>query len=64
MGAELVGASSGLGYLILQSQNNNNSAEILIGMATIGVIGVLIDTAMRFIEGRADFTRTRSAHHE
>lgn len=50
MGAELIGASSGLGYLILQSQNNNNSAEILVGMVTIGLIGLAIDSAMRLAE--------------
>ncbi|WKB34721.1 ABC transporter permease [Terrilactibacillus sp. S3-3] len=41
--AELVGASSGIGYMIIQSQRMLNTANIFVGILTIGVIGLIFD---------------------
>ncbi len=41
--AELVGASSGIGYMIIQSQRMMNTSRIFVGILTIGFIGMIID---------------------
>lgn len=41
--AELVGASSGIGYMIIQSQRMLNTSNIFVGILTIGVIGLIFD---------------------
>ena len=49
IGAELVGAQSGLGFIIVNSEEARRPADIIVGMALIGVIGLLIDLAFRKI---------------
>jgi ABC-type nitrate/sulfonate/bicarbonate transport system permease component len=44
--AELVGASSGLGFLINDARSMLRTDTIIVGMLTIGIIGLLIDTAI------------------
>ena len=46
VGAELVIGKNGLGFLISQGQNNDSIATIFVGIATIGVLGILIDTVV------------------
>lgn len=41
--AELVGASSGIGFMIIQSQRMMNTSNIFVGILTIGLIGMIID---------------------
>ena len=41
--AELIASSKGLGYLILSSQENFRVPDIIVGILTIGVIGVIMD---------------------
>jgi len=50
--AELVAARSGLGYLISNGMEVLRSDYVLVGMVTIGVIGVLFDTVFRIIDRR------------
>lgn len=45
--AELVGASSGLGFLINDARNVLRTDYILVGMVTIGVMGLVIDLVIR-----------------
>lgn len=45
--AELVGANSGLGFLINDARSVLRTDIIVVGMLTIGVIGLVIDTAIR-----------------
>jgi len=56
VGAELIVASSGVGYLMVKGQAAISTATVMSGMLAIGVVGVLIDTALRraqlAIEGR------------
>lgn len=47
IGAELVGAQSGLGFIIVNSEEAQRPADIVVGMLLIGVIGMLIDLAFR-----------------
>ena len=50
--AELVGASSGLGFLINDARTVLRTDYVIVGMATIGLVGLLIDRAIRFIVAR------------
>lgn len=50
--AELVGANSGLGFLINDARSMLRTDVITVGMLTIGVIGLLIDTAIRILSRR------------
>jgi len=45
--AELVGATSGLGFLINDARTVLRTDYIIVGMATIGLVGLLIDTLLR-----------------
>jgi ABC-type nitrate/sulfonate/bicarbonate transport system permease component len=53
--AELVAAQSGLGYLIADGMEILRSDLVLVGMAVIGVLGVLIDSVFRIISNRYDW---------
>lgn len=48
--AELIAASSGLGYMITYYREVLRTDAIIVGMLTIGVIGLLMDIATRRIE--------------
>lgn len=50
--AEMVGASSGLGYLIWNGKSWNNTPQILAGMAGISATVLVIDWVFRRIERR------------
>lgn len=44
IGAELIAASAGLGYLIIDSQEMMRTDDVMVGILTIGLIGWLLDT--------------------
>jgi NitT/TauT family transport system permease protein len=48
--SELIGSTAGLGYLILDSRNLGLPSLAFMGMIVIGVIGYLLDAAMRWLE--------------
>ena len=49
--AEMIALHSGLGYLIIDSRNAGNRYDLVIaGMIIIGLIGLLLDGAMRLLE--------------
>ncbi len=50
--AELIAASSGVGYLIMDARQLSQSDVVLVGMITIGVIGKLMDSLIRRLERR------------
>jgi ABC-type nitrate/sulfonate/bicarbonate transport system permease component len=50
VGAELIVGKQGLGYLISQGQQNDSVATIVVGMATIGAIGALIDVVLQRLQ--------------
>jgi NitT/TauT family transport system permease protein len=51
--AELVAANSGLGYAILKAQRYLKTDTIFAGIILIGVIGLLMDQAFRWLHRRA-----------
>ena len=59
--AEMIALHSGLGYLIIDSRNAGNRYDLVVaGMIIIGLIGLLLDGAMRLLEGM-DSVRWRYA---
>jgi ABC transporter, permease protein len=49
VGAEMIAASSGLGYLILDAEELSRADRIFVGIFTIGICGVLIDRVFLFL---------------
>jgi NitT/TauT family transport system permease protein/taurine transport system permease protein len=47
--AELVGANSGLGFLINDARTVLRTDYVIVGMMTIGVVGLLIDRGVRML---------------
>jgi NitT/TauT family transport system permease protein len=59
--AEMIAVNSGLGFLIVDARNAGNRYDlVLAGMIAIGVIGLLLDLAMRSLEQMKSF-RWRSS---
>ena len=50
--AELVGASSGLGFLINDARTILRTDIVIVGMITIGLVGLVLDVLIRRITGR------------
>jgi ABC-type nitrate/sulfonate/bicarbonate transport system permease component len=53
IGAELIAATSGVGYLIVQGQGSFETSIVLAGMVSIGIVGVIIDALLRLASDRA-----------
>lgn len=49
IGAEMIAAGSGLGYLILDAQQMSRSDKVIAGIFVIGIVGVLCDKAFSFL---------------
>lgn len=47
---EMIGAQSGLGYLIIDARNNLRSDILVADIVIIGLIGLLLDTALKYSE--------------
>ena len=60
IGAELIVASSGIGYLIVKGQSNISTAIVMSGMIAIGIVGFAIDAALRRLEASIHRGRGRS----
>ena len=50
--AELIAASSGIGYLIMDARQLSQSDVVLVGMISIGVIGKVMDSLIKLLERR------------
>lgn len=48
--AELVAASSGVGYMISNARNFGQMDVVIIGMISIGIVGKIMDEALKLIE--------------
>ncbi len=59
VGAELIVASSGIGYLMVKGQSNISTPTVMAGMVAIGIVGYLIDVALRRVEARIHASRGR-----
>ena len=49
IGAEMIAADSGLGYLILDAQQMSRSDKVIVGIFVIGLVGLLCDKAFLWI---------------
>ena len=49
---EMVGAQSGLGFLIIDARNNLRADLLMAAILVIGVLGLLLDSAMSYAERR------------
>ncbi|GLU28083.1 ABC transporter permease [Brucella sp. NBRC 12950] len=52
VGAELIVASTGVGYMMVQGQGNLSTTTVMSGMIAIGLVGIAIDILLRGIEAR------------
>jgi NitT/TauT family transport system permease protein len=50
IGAELIVASTGIGFMMVQAQTNVSTPTVMTGMIAIGMVGYLLDTALRKLE--------------
>jgi len=50
--AELIGASSGIGHMIMDSQALLNTGQIIFGIIVIGVIGLISDFLFKALNRR------------
>ena len=46
MGAEMIAAASGIGYLILDSQEMGRIDRVFVGILTLGICGILLDRVL------------------
>ena len=54
IGAELIVASSGIGYLMVKGQSNISTAIVMSGMIAIGLVGAAIDVLLRGLQARIE----------
>jgi taurine transport system permease protein len=54
VGAELIVASTGVGYMMVQAQGAVSTPTVMSGMIAIGLVGVAIDVALRAFEARVN----------
>jgi taurine transport system permease protein len=59
VGAELIVASSGIGYLLVRGQANISTSIVMSGMIAIGLVGFAIDALLRMLERRINRRRGR-----
>jgi len=50
--AEMVRSSEGVGWVIVSGMESNNMQQIMVGIVTIGVVGLLLTSVLRRIEAR------------
>ena len=54
IGAELIVASSGIGYLMVKGQSNISTAIVMSGMIAIGLVGASIDILLRGLQAKIE----------
>jgi NitT/TauT family transport system permease protein len=59
VGAELIVASSGIGYLLVKGQASISTSTVMSGMLAIGIVGFAIDALLRALERRINRRRGR-----
>ncbi len=59
VGAELIVASSGIGYLLVRGQASISTSIVMSGMIAIGIVGFAIDALLRELEARINRKRGR-----
>ncbi len=61
--SELIAASSGVGYLIMDARQLSQTDVVLVGMITIGAMGKLLDSILKHLEGRLITWKTSFTGH-
>ena len=59
VGAELIVASSGIGYLLVKGQSSISTSTVMSGMIAIGIVGFAIDAMLRRAEAAIHARRGR-----
>jgi ABC-type nitrate/sulfonate/bicarbonate transport system permease component len=59
IGAELIAANTGIGLMMVRGQGALNTSTVMVGMIAVGVIGLLIDVALRGVEAWVNRKRGR-----
>lgn len=54
VGAELIAASSGVGYMMVKGQQSIDTSTVMSGMIAIGLVGLLIDMLLRRLQERVN----------
>lgn len=57
VGAELIVAAAGVGFMMVQAQGSVQTTTVMVGMIAIGIVGMLIDVLLR--QGEAWLRRRR-----
>jgi NitT/TauT family transport system permease protein len=57
VGAELIVAAAGVGFMMVQAQGSVQTATVMTGMIAIGIVGMIIDVLLR--QGEAWLRRRR-----
>lgn len=52
VGAELLAAASGLGYMIIEAEQLSRSDAVIVGIVTIGLLGLIIDAIFDYFSNR------------
>jgi|AGTN01.2.fsa_nt_gi ABC-type nitrate/sulfonate/bicarbonate transport system, permease component len=52
IGAEMIGARSGLGFMIIQAQAVFNMPKMFVGIVTVAILGILISYLLTYVERR------------
>jgi ABC-type nitrate/sulfonate/bicarbonate transport system permease component len=52
VGAELIVASSGIGYMMVKGQASIQTSTVMAGMIAIGLVGLMLDILLRVLEKR------------
>ena len=60
VGAELIVASSGIGYVLVKGQASISTSIVMSGMIAIGIVGFAIDALLRRVEARLQRRSGRS----
>ena len=60
IGAELIVASSGIGYLLVKGQASISTSIVMSGMIAIGIVGFAIDALLRWLEASIHRRRGRN----
>lgn len=61
--SELIAASSGIGYLIMDARQLSQTDVVLVGMMTIGAMGKLLDSLLKRLENRLITWKTAFTGH-
>ena len=60
VGAELIVASSGIGYVLVKGQASLSTSTVMSGMIAIGLVGFAIDVLLRRVEAQLERRRGRA----